>query len=172
MDQPPAQEETTLDDSPFALTRYSEYLPHVCAMAAGCGRQLNIFTQEFDPAILDHEAVTDAIRSFVIDNGRAAQVKILVQRPETAIRQGHRLVELARKLSSFVKIHCPASQHRAITEAYLTFDNTAYLYRDIGDQPEGRGCYKDSLRTLELNWKFEEIWAMSEPEAEFRRLGL
>jgi len=172
MNQPPAAPEPPSDKIPFALTRYSEYVPHVCAMAAQCRHKVNIFTQDFDSTFLDNDLFSSAISAFVVENSRAAGVKILVQRPENAIRQGHRLVELARKLSSFIEIRRPASQHAAIADAFLTFDNSSYLYRELGDRPEGKGCYQDSLRTLELERKFDEIWAMSEPESEFRRLGI
>ncbi|MDF1819104.1 MAG: hypothetical protein P1U54_10725 [Immundisolibacteraceae bacterium] len=160
------------DTDPFALTRYSEYIPHACAMLEQCGRNVNIFTQNFDPAILDNEKFSDALRAFVVGHSRIARVRILVQRPETAILQGHRLVELARKLTSMIEIRRPASQHAGIADAFLTFDNRAYLHRELGDRPEGKGCHDDSLRTLELIRRFGEVWSMSEPEAEFRRLGL
>lgn len=172
MDQPPVTPNPGPNEQSFALTRYSEYIPHACRMLEQCDRNVNIFTQNFDPNILDNEEFSDALRAFVVGNSRAARVRILVQRPETAILQGHRLVELARRLTSMIEIRRPASQHAAVAEAFLTFDNNAYLYRELGDRPEGRGCHDDSLRTLELKRKFDEIWSMSEPEAEFRRLGL
>jgi len=140
-------------------------------MALRARRKINIFTQDFDNTFLDNDSFCTAIRTFVVENSRVARINILIQRSENAIRQGHRLVELARRLSSFMEIRRPASQHASIANAFLTFDNSCYLYREIGDRPEGRGCYQDSLRTLELNRKFDEIWAMSEPETEFRRLG-
>ena len=172
MDEPPVTPNPETDEHRFALTRYSEYAAHVSAMTIRCGRKINIFSQDFDTEFLDNDQVSDALRTFVVENNRAARVRLLIQRPENAIRQGHKLVELARKLTSFLEIRRPASQHAAIADAYLTFDNNSYLYRELGNRPEGSGCYQNSLRTLELNRKFDEIWAMSEPEPEFRRLGI
>lgn len=172
MNPTPTSDDSTADDSPFALARFSEYLPHLCSMATQAGRRINIFSQDLDSSILDDDSFCDALRTFVVEHNRAAQVRILVQRPQTAIRQGHRLVELARKLSSFVEIRRPASQHASVADAFLTFDNSSYIHRELGDRPEGKACYQDSLRTLELNRRFDEIWAMAEPEPEFRRLGI
>ncbi|HAC35225.1 MAG TPA: hypothetical protein DCF45_11965 [Gammaproteobacteria bacterium] len=160
------------DTDSFVLTRYSEYVTHVAAMVNQSTRRICIFSQDFDAAILDQETIVTAFSRFIRTHGRVAQVHILVQRPETAIRQGHRLVELARRLPTFVHIHRPADQHRNFADAFITFDNSGYLSRELGDRPEGTGCYADSLRTVELVRKFDELWAMSEVEAEFRRLGI
>ncbi len=172
MNQDQAVQGLEEDGATFVLTRYSQYPDHVVAMASQVTRRICIFSQDFDSAVLDHDNVVDTISQFARGHARVAQVHILVQRPETAIRQGHRLVELARRLPSFVQIHRPAEQHRNVADAFITFDSNGYLHRELGDRPEGSGCYADSLRTLELVRKFDELWAMSEVESEFRRLGI
>lgn len=172
MTQPPQTPEPDNESADFALTRFSEYPQHICAMAADCRRHLNIFSQDFDHLILDNIEVVSSLRSFAVDNSRHASIRILVQRPENAIQQGHKLVELARRLTSIIEIRRPASQHAAVANGFLTFDNSRYLFRELGDRPDGVGSYDDSLRTIELTRLFDEIWALATPEPEFRRLGL
>lgn len=172
MNQEKAAPQLGTDDTPFVLTRFSDYVAHVVSMASQATRRICIFSQDFDALILDREEVADAFSRLIREHGRVAQVQILVQRPETAIRQGHRLVELARRLPTFIHIHRPADQHRNVADAFITFDNSGYLSRELGDRPEGSGCYADSLRTVELVRKFDELWAMSAEEPEFRRLGI
>ena len=172
MNQPADSNTLGNDAEPFSLHRFSEYSNHLAKMAQQCRRKITIFSQDFDLQILDNDAVETAIRSFLVNNSRIAQLKILVQRPETAIREGHRLTELSRKLTSLIEIRQPAQQHRGISEAFITFDRSGFLYRELGERPDGSGCYHDPLRTLELERKFDEVWAVSEPLAEFRRLSI
>ena len=171
---PPADSTTILGTSsePFLLSRFNEYAEHIVTMALQCRRNITILSQDFDQQILNNDAVENAIRSFLTNNSRVARVRILVQNPEKSIHQGHRLMELSRKLSSLIEIRQPANQHKGITEAAITFDRSGFLYRELGDRPEGSGCYQDPLRTLELERKFDEIWAPSEPLSEFRRLSI
>ena len=171
---PPADSTTILGTSsePFLLSRFNEYAEHIVTMALQCRRNITILSQDFDQKILNNDAVEAAIRSFLTSNSRVARIRILVQNPEKAIHQGHRLIELSRKLSSLMEIRQPANQHKSLTETAITFDQSGFLYRELGDRPEGSGCYHDPLRALELERKFDDIWALSEPLAEFRRLSI
>ena len=172
MNQPADSQILGNNSEPFSLTRFSDYPPHISTMASQCRRKIAILSQELDLQILDKDAVETAIRTFLTSNSRAAQMRILVQRPENSIAQGHRLIELSRKLTSLIEIRQPAQQHRGVTEAFITFDRSGFIYRELGDRPDGSGCYHAPLRTLELERKFDEIWALSEPLAEFRRLSI
>lgn len=172
MNQPANSHLLGNNPDPFSLFRFSEYTDHVAAMASQCQRKILIFSQDFDQQILDNDQVETAIRSFLTSNSRVARLKILVQRPENAIAQGHRLIELARKLTSLIEIRQPAQQHRGIAEAFSCFDRSGFIYRELGDRPDGSGCYHDPLKSLELARKFDEIWALSEPLSEFRQLSI
>ncbi len=134
-------------------------------------REVLIASYDLESAILDHEDVVDAL-SRLARGHRLSEVRILLQSPDRALRHGHRLVTLAQRLSSHIKIHRPGEEHKGLAEAFIVVDGIGYIKRQQADRFEGIASFKAPIEARDLRAAFNTMWERSEPEIQLRRMQL
>jgi hypothetical protein len=140
-------------------------------VAQNCLRTLDITSRHLDPAIYDQALFVEAVKQIVLNN-RLARIRLLVTDIAPLVSRGHRLIELATRLSSFISIRKPGRDYKNFNEAMVLADNKAYIHRRFADRFESVASYDDPRRTADLTGRFEEIWERAEIDANFRRLQL
>jgi predicted GNAT family N-acyltransferase len=104
----------------------------------------------------------DELRRIAI-SGRGAQIRILLHDPAAALRNDHRLVALAQRLSSVFQIRMPVEEaDLAYISAYLLNDNGGYLFLPEADRPQGRAALHDRASQAPLQQHFDEVWERAE----------
>lgn len=132
---------------------------------------IEIFSRNLDPVYYDRESFLQALSGFCRGNA-VARVRILVQDPAVTVKRGHRLIELARKISSCIELRQPHEDYRNYNEAFLLADQCGLIHRELADRYEGIANFYDPTATRRLLAFFTEVWERSEPHPEFRRLNL
>lgn len=132
---------------------------------------LALFTRDLEPAIYDTAEFVAAVQQLAL-RSRFSRIRIVVADPTTAIKNGHRLIELGRRLSSYIEFRRPCADHAKLPESFLITDDIGVLYRPVANRYEGFADSDNLLEARTLLRLFEEIWEQAEPEPEFRRLGL
>jgi hypothetical protein len=140
-------------------------------MAAQVARELWLFTHDLDAPLYDHQEFLDAVRRVALET-TAVPVRILVYRAEPAVRKGHRLIDVARQLTSRVQIRQVPVELQQRTDAYLLADDRGYVQRPLADVYEGTADFNAPLEVRRLREQFEAIWEMAEISLELRRLYL
>lgn len=141
------------------------------ALAQQASHEILIASYDFDSRIYSNQEFVDALSAFVRGH-RNAQVHILVWHPSSAVKQGHRLIELTQRLSSSIKIHQPDRVHAEFIESYMVVDGTAYFRRPLTDRSDGTGSLHAPLIARDLKEQFIAMWERSTPSSEFRRLRI
>jgi predicted GNAT family N-acyltransferase len=134
-------------------------------------RELWIFSHDLDAPIYDQQGFLDAVRRIALATGDLP-VRVLLCDPEPAVRRGHRLIELARHLSSRIQIRQVPEDTRGSPEAYLIADDRGYLLRQLADSHEGSADFNAPREVRRLRRRFESIWDMAEIQQGLRRLYL
>ncbi|HKJ10589.1 MAG TPA: hypothetical protein VKA76_15990 [Gammaproteobacteria bacterium] len=134
-------------------------------------RTLDIFTQDLEPMVYDHQPVLDAVRQLAL-RSRHSRIRVLVKDSHRAVKDGHRLVELARHLSSFIEIRKAHEDARDAAEAFLIADGIGTLHRTLASRFEGTVNFRAPLHARRLAQWFTEVWERSAPDPELRRLHL
>ncbi len=148
------------------------YQLHAWLMASQCRRQLRLYSPTLDHTVFNHPALQDAV-SALARSGRQARIRIILRDPRQAIARGHRLVEIARRLSSAIEIRrAPPREDDGPDNSYLLADDRGLLW--LPDNPEQRGFahYNHPARVRELSNQFDALWEQSEYEPELRILGI
>ncbi len=158
-------------DEEIALTRSDEVRDACVALARQARRSLELVSRHLDPALFDTDEFATAVRELVV-NSRRAQMRILVLDAAPVVARGHRLVELAQRLSSYISIRVPAPEHKDFNEAWLVADTTGFLHRRFSDRYEATANFDDRRHASALANRFEEIWQRAQPDANLRRLHL
>jgi len=140
-------------------------------MLAQATSSIEIFSRELDPSLYDRDAFLATVAERCTRQ-RGLRLRILVHDPATAVKRGHRLIELGRKLSSCIEIRQPHSDYRQYNQAFLVADECGLIHRDFADRFEGRANFYDFVSAKRLSTYFNEVWDRSEPNPETRRLHL
>ena len=97
-----------------------------CRLVEQAHAQIDIFSRDMDGRIFNHSSFTDAVRGMITSSPRA-KVRILVIAPDFATKHGHRLIELARHLTSYMEIRKVHEDYASNPEAYLVVDRRGLL---------------------------------------------
>lgn len=151
--------------------RFGDLRDCTLALIASARHELCIYSRDLEAALYEDAEILDAIRMVAL-SGKGASVRILVQDTTRAVRDGHRLVDLAQRLSSIVHIRRVSEEDAQFAGAYVLTDQGGYLHRSFGDRFDAVDdiCYPP--RRDELKRQFNEVWERAEPPPELRRLGI
>ncbi len=136
----------------------------------GC-RSLHLFTHDLDPALYNTAAFIEAVKQLAIDNTRS-KVFILLKDPSAAIIRGHRIVELARRISSHIFIHRAADEDQDRIDSFMVVDEVGILRRPHGMRFDGTAEFNNPGEARLLLKYFNDAWERSVPESELRRLHI
>lgn len=155
----------------LSAERASELRDATLAVLGGARHEVCIYSRDLEPSLYEDAAVLEALRKLAL-SGRRAQVRILIQDTGRVARDGHRLVDLAQRLSSIVQLRRVSHEDATYPSAYVLTDGGGYLFRTFGDRYEAVGdvCYPP--RRDELKRLFDEVWERAESPQELRRLGI
>ncbi len=157
------------DSEPILVATSTDNRIAAVALVKQGRRYLRIFSRDLDHTIYDTTTFVSAVRELVTYS-RYSQIRILVQNSEHIAKHGHRLVQLAHRLSSFIKVRKLGFDHQALSEAFLVVDNLGFLHRKMSHRYEGVVNFNAPLESAALVRFFDEVWEKSEPDPEMRRL--
>lgn len=130
-----------------------------------------IFSHDLDAPLYDNHDFLEGIRRLAL-RGPHVPVRVLLFDAEPAVRKGHRLIELARRLTSRIQIRRIPPELNRHTEAFLLADGRGYVLRPRADVYAGTADFDAPLEARRLRELFDNIWALSDIHQELRRLSL
>lgn len=153
------------------LSRAEDSREAAIELAHKASRYLAIFTPDLEPIIYDRPGFVDAVKELAL-RSRFSRIRILVKDSNRAVKEGHRLANLAQRLSSYIEVRRLAGDYGAMTEAFLIADERGLLYRPLASRFEGIIDTDDRFQAREKLRLFDEMWERSTPDPELRRLGI
>ena len=140
-------------------------------MAQQGSRFVDIVSRHLDPPVYDTDDFALALKRLALSSKRA-RIRIMVIDARPLITSGHRLIELASRLPSFIEIRAPGRQHRGFNEALLLVDNTGYIQRQFSDHFAGQANFSDRRVGASMRERINDMWERGVPETRFRRLHI
>lgn len=134
-------------------------------------RTLDIFTYDLDKPVFDQEGFLEAVKQLALAC-RGIGIRILLQDSERARREGHRLVDLSRRVTSKMEIRRPHEDYIDHPENFIVVDRIGYIKRRISGIYEGEANFCHPMQARLLTDFFSEVWERSEQESNLRRLHL
>jgi hypothetical protein len=138
---------------------------------ASASRQISILSPTLDNEVFDRRELSEALAALA-RRGRESLVRILVQDARPIVQRGHRLLQLARRLPSSVKLQKLAEHPDWKGETIVIRDRDGVLYKP-GDA-DHEGFYEPDSRASAQKHAdlFEELWRHSTQDVEFRSFSL
>jgi hypothetical protein len=152
------------------LSTRVEFRDAASELARRARLQLNILSYALEREIYGHSDFVQAVQALATHHARA-KVRILIHSPEWASRSGHRLVELARRLSSFIELREMNEQDKQLTSEILIADEKSLLLRESPDVTQARYFPDDPRQAGYWLRRFEGLWAGGEAVQALRQLN-
>lgn len=159
------------DSGDLSLSRSEEHYKLLLTMVQQGARSLLLYGRYLDGKLYDQAEFIDAVRNLAIQHPQT-RVRILIRDIEPLVKHGHRIVELARHLSSYMEIRQIHSDYAENNEAFSVVDERAVIYRKLSDRYEGIANFNNPNHAQLLSNYFNEVWEHSQQPTDVRRLFL
>ena len=140
-------------------------------MLSQATRSLYLICPELDRKIFDQDNFSSALYDLA-RYSRNSDIRILIHDSTDAIRNGHSLVNLAKRLSSYIEVRTLGDDYKSFDEAFMVFDKRGIIY-------QGRSKYYDAMAehhhprlAQELEKTFLDMWNHSHVDPNFRQLHI
>ena len=145
---------------------------HTCNMGNQSRRRLLIYSHRLNPDLYNQGCFIEAVRRLVIRHP-STRVQILVADTAELVRGGHRLLSLARDLTSSIAIRRRNEEYESDQRSFLLADEEGYLMRPLWhDLNNVRADYSARPVVGNLADEFQRIWERSDLDPALRRLHL
>lgn len=134
-------------------------------------RDVAILSRHLDGRVYDTAEFIHAFTQLAVQHPRC-RIRLLLKDTEPLVKNGHRIIELSRRLSSIIGIRTIHEDYREYNAAYMVFDERGIIKRHYADRYEGIANFNDPKQARELISFFNEIWKVSEPDPNLRRLHI
>ncbi len=155
----------------ISFNRKSDNSSLALSMASQARRTLDIFTRDLEPVIYDTPEFIFALTQLAM-RSKYSRIRILIQDSFRCIREGHRMIELSQRLSSYIELRKPGYDYKEFNDAFLIADNTGLLYKRLSDHYEGIVNFNTPLEAGEKTKFFTDVWETAEVDPNLRRIYL
>ncbi|MEK1907667.1 MAG: histone acetyltransferase HPA2 [Pseudomonas sp.] len=140
---------------------------HALALLQQARHSLCLYTPDFEPWLYSHSSVQDACSRFLLASPKN-HLRILLRDVSRPVKQGHRLLNLARRLTSNLHIRKINPDLPSEEAAYLLADSHGLLLRPQVEQYAGYALYNDPGRVRLRQAQFDQAWDTSVLDPDLR----
>lgn len=133
---------------------------HSLALFGQARRSLCLYSPDLEPWLYNQGEIVQAATAFLLAHPRN-RLRILLADPSPAVRQGHRLLGLARRLTSSLQIRTLNPDYPAQACAFLVVDECSLLVRPEPERAAGYALYQSPARARALQRQFDSAWERS-----------
>lgn len=146
-----------VDKHLILLRSESDFRNVILEMAGQAKRTIRIYSPLLSHDLFDHAHLRD-ICSRLARKNRYTRVEILIFDPHRVIKNGHALLNVARKLPSSIAIRVVDPEMRQLNHEYVLVDGEGVVYRQEHDNYEGTACFYDISQCNRLARQFTASW--------------
>lgn len=177
---PPSLTTEPREPAPFLLGSHAElqrfHRPdqaqaHALALLQQARASLSLYSPDLEAWLYSHSSVQEACTQFLLASPKN-RLRILVRDVGKPVRQGHRLLNLAQRITSNLHIRRINPDYPSDESAYLLADDRGLLLREAPEQYAGYALYNDPGRVRQRQAQFDQAWDMSLPDPDLRNFLL
>lgn len=132
-------------------------------------RTLVIAGRDLDAALYNNDAFCDAVAQLAT-RSKYSHIRMLIQDSNPLVQNGHCLLHLARRLTSFMEIRIFGNEFKNFNQAFLIVDDSGYIKRKNADRYDAIANFNDAFTAREMAKAFQGMWDESEADPQLRRL--
>lgn len=158
-------------DTEIRTDTLDQYRGLVFSMLSQARHQLDIFTPDLEPQVLDSREIEGAVLRLAKAHPDT-RIRILVKDSMRSVQNGHRLIRLAQQLTSSVFINKPSSKHMDQLSAFIIVDKVGMIFRPAASERNYTATvnFKTPRAAAKQQEHFDELWEHSSTDIQTRRL--
>jgi hypothetical protein len=134
-------------------------------------RSINILIYDYDEILLPTAQIGDLLSTFIRQHERC-HFQYLCTENNLLLERGGKLIQLARKFSTFIKLRQLPDGLQAIQEQFIVVDGNSSMHTQDHRSYDYFAHFNDRAKAQKLNNHFEELWQRSEPVPGIHVTGL
>ncbi len=139
------------------LRREDEFRRVVVAMCEQASQSIQIMSPLLDHKIFDSPELYEIASSLGRKN-KYTRIEILLYDSHRVVKNGHALIDIARRLPSSIGIRIVHPELRSSNHEYVLVDEAGLIYRQDHEQYEGYANFKDVTEANRLRRQFRSAW--------------
>jgi len=140
-------------------------------MARQAMRTIHIYSHSLDDRVYNNHEFVSALTTLATSS-RHAQIQILVRDTNPIIQHGHQVIEVMRRLTSFIQMRKVCEESMEYSQAFMIVDERGLILHRVATRYEGVVKFHEPMECRELLKHFHEVWRKSEPDPKLRRLHI
>lgn len=156
------------DDS--GLQRFGEpeaARAHALALMQQAQRNLCLYSPDLEAWLYNHSSIQQACTRLLLRHPQN-RLRILLRDSTRPVKEGHRLLNLSRRLSSNLHIRLLNPDYPSPEQAFLLADQFGLLLRTEPALPAGHAHYNAPGRVRQLQAQFDQAWDTSRSDPNLR----
>lgn len=137
----------------------------------GASRSINMLIYDYDELLLPPAKIGDLLSTFIRQHERC-RFQYLCSEHDLLRERGGKLIQLARKFSTFIKLRQLPDGLPAVQEQFVVVDENSSMHTQDHRSYDYFAHFNDRVRAQKLNNHFEELWQRSEPVPGIHVTGL
>lgn len=158
-------------NTPTEVTTQQENHAATLQLLRQARHRICIYAPNLDPSIYHKTDVRDTLRQLATRNHHL-KIQILVEDIQKIVQDGHLLIELSRRISSYMQIRNIHPDYTDATQSYLLVDGVGILIREDYNRYEGQIHFNAPLLGKQYQTSFTQAWEHGKVDANVRRLHL
>jgi hypothetical protein len=144
---------------------------HAVELCDSASRYLRILSPTLDRDVFDNAQLCDAI-SKLARRSRHSDIRILVNNSRPIVEHGHRLLTLAQRIPSLIKIQILSAHPQMNDDTMVIRDLDGLLFKPADSDHQGFYEPESISRVASYVERFDELWERSGPDIDLRRMQI
>jgi hypothetical protein len=140
-------------------------------MSQQAHQHIRLFSRDLDRRIFGSEEVVDAFTKLATSSSHA-YIQILMQDTSSLVHQSHRMLDLSRRISSYIEIRVADIMHQSLSENFYLFDEEGWVKRAHPNEYVGEADFHDARSVRDFEHRFKIMWERGEPDLQLRRMNI
>lgn len=132
-------------------------------------RSIRILSHDLEPLIYDQQPFLDNLLNMARGN-RFASIQILVADSSLAVKRGHGLIRLARKLTSAMQFRILPQDYDSSRNVFLLVDQCGFVYRSDYSSMQGIMNAQCEFRSKILADEFDRAWELGQHDPQTQNI--
>ncbi len=159
------------DKQLIQLRSESDFRNVILNMAQQAKRSIRIYSPLLSHDLFDHDDLM-TVCSELARRNKYTKIEILVFNPHRMIKNGHALLNIARKLPSSIRIKIVDPEMRQQYHEYMLVDGQGVIYRAEHDTYSGTAQFQDITGCNHLDRQFTASWESGLLDPNLRQLSI
>lgn len=159
------------DNRLLLLRREEEFQNVIIEMCAQASQTIRIYSPVLEHKLFDRKELR-AVCSALARRNKYTRIEILIYDSHRVVKNGHVLLDLARKLPSSVGIKIVDPELRQLNHEYVLADNYGLIYRHDYENVEGYANFYDLTECNRLGRAFRSAWESGLNDPYLRQLRI